>query len=508
MHRPTFSRARHLLAAALVAAFGCGDQSTSVEPDPEPTTYTISGTVQGSQGATVHLTGAASQETVVSAGGAFEFVGLAPGTYTVSPAEDGAVFDPVARDVTVGAADVTAVSFVRGVPDEGIPSLVLDRIDDEPETWIPPTEVVLPNGRTLAEYLAERGFTGPAPSAAPSSAADDVTGPQQRKNDIVARMVAGAQDLACARATPACTKWNFPADPSNPKRFPAQTGLTYVYGGKDPSVRTRPVDGCPEETFGVDCSGLVSLVAAQAGLTAPAGSAAQSDPANWPLPEEWKLEFKAVDDGSIETGDIVAWNGHIGIAQTASEGGTASIISSTGAPGQCVKNVQAPRGPRSLTVAQLGLGAPSVVLRLVTTLSGTFDLYLRCSDQQTDALVIRFTLDNDAGGPFEASGDGTDYDGTPFNAVLAGEYDQISNIVDATLTIPSFSRQDAFSRKLREDDTGYFPLTKVQDNGGCEVSARLVRVEDPSAPVGVAPVHAPATGAANVGSLLRGGPGR
>jgi len=361
-----------------------------------------------------------------------------------------------------------------------------------PESPVSLDEVILPNGQILSAYAAARGIVLPGSSSANAAqgvlwsaladALPPAAGPQQKKNDVVTQMVISAHDYACGRDPNPCTKWNFTADPSgtlkDPK--PAQQGLTYVYGGKTPTVRTKPTDGCPQLTFGMDCSGLISRIAESAGLTAPEGSINQSDPQKWSVPAAWDLKVKRVTDNSIQTGDIVAWvdqsRRHVGIAASTGFGSEVVIISSTGAPGECDKNVGPPRGPRSLTLSQLGLGTPTAVLRLVTTLSGVWDLYIRCSDQSSDAAKIRFTINNDQGGPFSANGTGIDYDGSPLSFVLTGNYDQNSNTLTAVLSLADGSRRDGFTKVLLEDDTGFFPLTKILDNSGCDASARLVRV--------------------------------
>jgi hypothetical protein len=436
----------------------------------------------------------------------------------VSPSLAGAVFKPAELAVALRTQDVTSLTFTRQTPSEGLTPSDIARIDAEPETWISANDVVLPNGQRLSTYLANRGLTASANQSALEhnglllAAAADVTGPQQRKNDIIALMVSAAQDYACARSNPPCIKWNFPADPNDPVNKPGQTGLTYIWGGKNPAVRTKPLDGCPEMTYGVDCSGLISRVAERGGIVAPDGSANQSNPAAWSLPAAWQLEWRRVNNGTIETGDLVFWSnaatpGHIGIAQSSGATATVAVISSTGGPGLCQQNIKPPRGPRSLTVQQLGLGTPTAVLRLTTTLSGTFDLYIRCQSQNTDAGVIRFTIDNDKGGSFQASGNGVDYDGTPFTAILSGTYDPVSNVLSARMSIPSFNREDAFTLTLLEDDTGYFTMSKVVNNGGCVSLGRLVRVQNPSGSAATTPAQA-ATGAtgAYAGPRL-GGPG-
>lgn len=463
--------------------FGC--HSSKDDPPPPPTTYSISGSVSpASPGTTIRVAGSSNLTATTDSAGAFAIRGLAPGDYRVAPIQAGSVFAPVEVPVHIVAADVVVPPFVRAEPEEGLSAAESERLGALPERLVPLNEIILPNNRNVEEYMQSRGLTLPplSTSANPATpqplrtlAASPPTGPQQRKNDVVALMVAQAHDFACGRGNPRCTKWDYPAGSTDPVNNPAQKGLTYVYNGKTPSVRTLPGDGCPQKTYGVDCSGMITNVASAAGLSAPAGSTAQSDPDKWTIPADWKLKMKLVSDGSIQTGDLLWWSGHIGIAAGPSE-----VISSTGGPGLCATNIDAKHGPRNYTIAQLGRGQPAKVLRLTTTLSGAWDMYIRCSDQTTDAAVIRFNINNDSGGAFTANGSGTDYNGTPLSFVLSGNYDQNSNTIEATLSLTDGTRADKFTQTLLEDDTGYFPLAKSVDNGGCAASARLVRVAEGS----------------------------
>lgn len=505
------SMIRVLLLGALLALLGaCGDSTDS----PTAPTYSISGSIASAgAGVSIRISGPDSQTVTTDAGGAFRVAGLRPGQYEVVPTQPGFIFNPTGIRVTITDSDVPGQTFTRQQPEEGLSAEDLSRIDAAPESSLPSGSVILPNGQSLDAYLRSRGLpTNPNNPAADASGSgirldpSPPTGPQQRKNDIVAQMLSSARDFACARTPQPCTKWNYPADPADPVNKPSQTGLTYVYGGRTPSVRTKPVDGCPQQTYGMDCSGLIIKIAQVAGLTAPASSGPQSIPENWKIPEEWQLKMKLVTDGAIESGDLVAWPGHIGIAESSGSGKNVNVISATGRPGECTRNISPPRGPRSLTVGALGRGAPTAVLRLVTTLSGDFDLYIRCTNQSTDAAVIRFRINNDQGGPFRATGTGTDYDGTPLSFVLEGTYDQQSNTLVAKLSLPGGSRVDEINVRLLEDDTGYFTMKKVVDNGGCTASGRLVRVTSPNTPRSQARVLSPTGGAPSTSRL--GGPPR
>jgi hypothetical protein len=62
-------------------------------------------------GATVTLSGASSQTVVADGTGAFTFVGLANGSYTIAPSKVGFAFSPPSRAVTVRGADQTNIDF-------------------------------------------------------------------------------------------------------------------------------------------------------------------------------------------------------------------------------------------------------------------------------------------------------------------------------------------------------------------------------------------------------------
>lgn len=499
----SLSRRSHtvvLLTAAALLVGACGEKSNTPSPSQPNPTYAIRGAITAGAGATVRVAGAAARTSTADATGSFSISGLPPGAYTVTPAQEGSVFDPVNASVTLTNADVASLAFSRREPGEGLSADQVRRLDAEPDTYLPGDKVILPNGQTLSAYAKIRGLPNDPNSPAASTSARGAraldplppsSGPQQKKNDVVALMLLSANDYACGRPPQNCTKWDLAADPADIVNRPAQKGLSYVWGGRTPTVRTLPGDGCPQLTKGVDCSGLILNVARAAGLAAPATSTSQAIPNNWTIPADWKLKMKLVTDGSIESGDLVAWPRHIGIASSGGTTASATVISSTGGAGQCESNIKPPKGPRPLTIAQLSsLGAPTSVLRLVTTLSGDFDAYIRCTDQATDAATIRFKIDNDQGGRFRTTGTGKDYNGTPLSFVLDGSYNQISNVVEATLSLANGSRSDAFTQKLLNDDTGYFPLAKVVSNGGCSLSARLVRVASPVATTFTAPAPA------------------
>lgn len=372
--------------ALLLSACGGGGSSA---PAPTPiTTYTISGHVQGAASATVNLTGAKSAVATTDASGNFSFSGLANGAYSITPTQSGMVFAPVVTTATVNSANVTLADFVSSAAADALPDATVTAIAAAPESPLSLSAMLNPDGSNVADYLVSRGITLPtAPSQLMSvrqrkftTAVSSATGaptlppansPAQRKQDVIDVMVGVATFLACGRATPPCTTWDFPADASSPATYPAQKGLAYVYGGKTPNVRTLPADGCPQYLYGVDASGLIDVLASSVGMTVvPAAAADQAKPGNWTIPADWGLRLVSVTDTSQQyLGDIVVWSDHIGIVTTAP--GVVNVISSTGKAGQCTANANPPSGPRSLSIANLGLGQPTALLRLqpIATLS-------------------------------------------------------------------------------------------------------------------------------------------
>ncbi len=84
-----------------------------------PMTYSISGTVRpsdGGGGATIALSGSAGRSTTADSAGNYGFAGLAPGTYTVTPANSGRVLTPASWTGTVTNGDVPEVNFTGEAP--------------------------------------------------------------------------------------------------------------------------------------------------------------------------------------------------------------------------------------------------------------------------------------------------------------------------------------------------------------------------------------------------------
>ena len=247
------------------------------------------------------------------------------------------------------------------------------------EDVISDSQIMLDNGQNLYDYLRAQGLSSRGTKARLGNgiARPLAITPEDQRIRIIALMVAKVRDYACTRGLSGeCRppdKWNYSPDPTNPELRPRQTGLAYVYGRRTPDVRVPPTGACAGtyELHGTDCSGLVYLASTPAGLLPPpnVGVAGQRDETKWAPPLEPNLEMKEVTNGTFKQGDVVAWRGHIGIAQNG--GSDPSIISSTGSnsAGACESNRQPPRGPRALKLSQLErstLGRHTKVIRLST----------------------------------------------------------------------------------------------------------------------------------------------
>jgi len=72
--------------------------------------YTIAGTVSGTTGVTIALSGDATQ--TLTTGGNYSFPPLVNGKYTVTPSKPGFTFNPSSFDASVSGANVTVTTFV------------------------------------------------------------------------------------------------------------------------------------------------------------------------------------------------------------------------------------------------------------------------------------------------------------------------------------------------------------------------------------------------------------
>ena len=102
----------------LLTACGGGGGSSDPTP-PNPSTYSISGTVTSSgtvlQGVSVTLSGSSSASVTTDASGKYTFTGLANGGYTLTPSQTGYTFTPTNIAVTLNGATVTGQNFTRSL---------------------------------------------------------------------------------------------------------------------------------------------------------------------------------------------------------------------------------------------------------------------------------------------------------------------------------------------------------------------------------------------------------
>jgi hypothetical protein len=111
-----------------------------------PPTYTISGTITGASvsGATVALTGDATDSTTSAVDGTYSFTGLSNGSYTVTPTLTDYEFTPASIDVTISDADDIDNDFVSSL---ALPYIV--DFDDETTGQEPSTLAYKPVGATV-----------------------------------------------------------------------------------------------------------------------------------------------------------------------------------------------------------------------------------------------------------------------------------------------------------------------------------------------------------------------
>jgi hypothetical protein len=78
---------------------------------PAPATYTISGIVRGTTGATLTLSGSQSGTTRTDGSGNYSFTGLPNGSYVVAPSQSGFTFSPLTAAVSINGAPVGSINF-------------------------------------------------------------------------------------------------------------------------------------------------------------------------------------------------------------------------------------------------------------------------------------------------------------------------------------------------------------------------------------------------------------
>ena len=373
--RSLFAVLRIIAFVIIITTFGCGKDDGSEAPNA------VSGTVSGTTEVSLTLRGTSVYETTTGSSGQFVLKGVANGTYLLSPSKSGYDFSPSEVKVVVLDGTVQLPPFLATAEtahDDALTQAELARIDGIPDDPLALEALRLPDGDNLVAYAAAQGISIPSDFLSTERAALQSLSERlaslpissdpaiQRKNVITMMMLV-------AKAYATRSRWKYAADPADPVLNPAENGLSYIWGGKTPKVRTAGTDGCLQRLHGMDCSGLILNVAAAAGITidpALAYAKAEELTPTWnkgAIPNAYGLQMELVTDGSIQSGDVVGWPSHIGLAVTSDS--DPLIISSTGDRGTCKANATAPRGPRQLALSRLGLGKPTAVLRLKTTLN-------------------------------------------------------------------------------------------------------------------------------------------
>lgn len=369
-------------------------------------------------------------------------------------------------------------------------------LDGIPEaTGFSTTTVVLPNGETLADYLEEvdRPF-GEKWMATGTDAYNDL-GPQDARNLMIARLAAVALNLTDR------SKHQFEAEGDGK---PAQNGIAYSWGSKDYTKRqVPPGDGtiCNEAVYGLDASGFIFQLFAEAGVPIAKESAdkqRQPDALQQALKsaiaalDKVKVEdLGAIPTANFEAGDIIYWTNssgvatHIGLVLKNKDGKLAVFQSNGAASGdaeECAKNLGDTRGARRLQLNDpywFGQSKPYAITRINAEISGNWNLFLRCSGSSTDAITLTLEFPTSDDADFKVTGTGIDYDGKDLAVTGDMHYDNTTNVLSGTTYItapdmPHFYRYDSFSVKLSRDNTSYFDMELGENvDAGCAAQGRL-----------------------------------
>ncbi|MBV6441710.1 MAG: hypothetical protein DYG98_15950 [Haliscomenobacteraceae bacterium CHB4] len=353
--------------------------------------------------------------------------------------------------------------------------------------------VILPNGLTVAEFLAQTDSL----NMASEDRGDpyDNLGPQDARN----RLILHFAQLACRLVDRDQFKY--------PDNDPPLYGLAYSSGSRDHTVRQKPpADNCTEQIYGLDCSGLIYQLFQNAGIDIglPTWADQQRDPSflepriksQIPSLDKVKVEeLGQIGQDKFETGDIIYWirEGekaafHIGMVLRCQDGRLA-IYQSNGVPNECEKNRGIKRGPRIMELGSIQTffhpqKTSYGIVRINAEISGKWDFHFRCSGQSNDFIVHPLDFPTDNKNTFTLERDFEDNDGSPNHAIFGFEYDNTTNVLSCSMTItdgwiPGCERKDRFSVKLERDDTGYIACENEYFQGcwGCIEEVKLVNKE-------------------------------
>lgn len=409
-----------------------------------------------------------------------------------------------------GEVDEEPIDYDALGVDPLLPPELEAQLAAQPTTSYTLDEIVLPNGRTVAEVLAECGLgSGPGGQhSARMHQALSAVGPQTQKAILLARMLATAHWL-----TDRSEHQHLQEDDVNGVPSPAQNGLAYVWGGKDKNVYERKVAKkyCTTMAlYGLDCSGFITMVAGGAGVDVKDNGADQNantlkDPVVWTtafarmgLTKIYAKDVGKLHPSELESGDIVFWYMKPESPSTAthtgmilSPGDSTLVLFQSEGGDTCEINTRSDRGPRqSLLPANTfftGAWARYTVIRIATDISGRWRLAGRCEDRDFPAFTLDLHLTQEDEQVVAASGRGTDYDGKPLEVSMEGTYSAVNNQLGGQLefTFPTVGgrRVDEFSVRLNEDDTGYFPAELIyHTDTGCDLEIRLMNTETADVP--------------------------
>ncbi|SFF16160.1 C40 family peptidase [Spirosoma endophyticum] len=412
-----------------------------------------------------------------------------------------------------------------------------DNITPDLEEWMDalPTEtmkldkILLPNGQTVKEFM-EKNDPSVLPKGGRMGTETDRArvltdaGPQNRKNLLIGYMLAEG-----AIITNKQTKFTDVSIQRTNGVTREQLGIWYKMGGSDPTDTKKPLRQSKssichlESNFhGLDCSGLMIWVAKKAMLNLPRLTA--SGLANIKV---WQAALKAAGDkydkvdvkayeygklsyDDLQTGDLVFFKNkasgqihHAGIAYGNVGEKATAILNSFGRDDKhCERNESSQGGPvamrmdcskesKGTDVDCIKKQYPAsnegiVVLRFITKVADNWELSMACQGRTSEPARLTVKIDipetadqNDQ--PFETSGDGMDYEGGggPFTATLKGKYyskdNRLAGEIVVLFTNSGTVRIDSFDAQQLQDDSGWLPTKKIQNNGGCSLLVSLKR---------------------------------
>lgn len=343
---------------------GFGGLPTSGSGSGSEAGFSVTGKVLDSGPVTkLEISGPSTTSVQAGLDGSYTVAGLQPGTYSLTASDPDGDYTPAQQTVTITNASVVAADFTRTPNGDGLSEELMARLDAAPPSEVTPEQIVFADGQTLAQYRAGLGVPSVKPGIDAPARAKTAT---EIKLEAIKKMVHRATELSCKRNKPPCPdpKWVYPQDESNPILRPRQSGLAYVFNSKGYEKRAIPAGACQGEyeLHGLDCSGLMHLVAAAADISIPTGKAVhQSDPSVWKMAGLTTPVMYQVAGGTLEIGDIVYFSGtgHIGVVSMA--GASPEFVASNGrdSKAHCTLNVN--KGPTQTKISYFG--TPSKILR-------------------------------------------------------------------------------------------------------------------------------------------------